>query len=148
MCLNMAAKSIIPPCFISIARNRFSWADCKNFRVSRSIIWLCRFQRLFYSPHHLISFSQTEAIGLPPLFQNMTIHSFFICYRHEELNEELMNPFIIYNVGKTQAKLSKSPGKNLKSRKFWSLLVQCRLHLGIPWDEDLKHVRWLASWTS
>ena len=48
---------------IFIAGNRFSWTDCKNCGVSRSIIWLCHLQRLFYSPHHLISFSQQNKLG-------------------------------------------------------------------------------------
>ena len=49
--------------FIFIAGNRFSWTDCKNCGVSRSIIWLCHLQRLFYSSHHLISFSQQNKLG-------------------------------------------------------------------------------------
>ena len=48
-----AIKSLL--CF-----NFLKWispsADCKNCGVSRSIIWRWRFQRLFYSSHHLISF--------------------------------------------------------------------------------------------
>ena len=48
---------------IFIAGNRFSWTDCKNCGVSRSIIWLCHLQRLFYSSHHLISFSQQNKLG-------------------------------------------------------------------------------------